>query len=97
MAKVELLVRYDDGETDKAYPGQREYASWEGEPFGCATTQAQDKAPVVFVRYIAWAYLKRTTGLNVPFQKWSNTVDEIEDLARDEEVDPTKRAQPVGR
>jgi hypothetical protein len=96
-ARFELVVRYDDGTDAEVVAGQRECAAWERAPFGCSTMAAMDKAPVLFVRYLAFAALKRLRRLppnddnrQPTFDQWDATVSDVEDVgADDDDADPT--------
>jgi hypothetical protein len=106
-AQFELTVHYDDGATVDVKAGQRECAAWEREPFGCATMQAVDRTPVLFVRYLAFAALKRlrqlppnADGRAPTFEQWDAGVDDVEDAGADDEDDddeagPTTPDRPV--
>jgi hypothetical protein len=94
--KLDLTVTYEDGTTTEVQAGQREMAEFEQQPFGCASTDAMDVKPMLFVRFIAWSALRRR-GERRSFSVWSDTVDDVEP-GDDMEVapDPTDPAPPHG-
>lgn len=101
--RFELAVTYDDGATTQVRAGQRECAAWEREPFGCATSEVGKRSPMLFVRYLAYAALKRTRQLPAndrgqapTFEQWDATVEDVEDVSPDEQddADPTTPGQP---
>jgi hypothetical protein len=108
--RFKMSVLYDDGTSAVVGAGQREMAAWEAEPFGCASFAAMDVKPVTFLRYLAWASLRRAAagfcdggGKFPTFEKWSATVDEVSDYQEEEEEDaaaaeaagPTRPDQPA--
>jgi hypothetical protein len=100
--RFSLRVIPDVGEPVEVIAGQREIAAWEREPFGCALTLVEGKAPVLFFRYLAYAALKRTGRLLTPgtatpsFDAWSADIDEVEDVEGEAEpVDPTTPGRPL--
>ena len=98
--RFDLLVVYDNGEEQKAHVGQRELAAWEAEPFGSSTVNVMDAKPMMFLRYCAWAYLKRTDNLRKGFQAWTEGVEEVSPLDDEGDeglsVDPTSKGRPGG-
>lgn len=96
--KVGLSVTYEDGTTVEVSAGQREMADWEGQPFGCATTDAMDRKPMMFLRYLAWAALKRR-GEKRSYAVWSDAVETVADAEPDEapNTDPTRKGRRAGR
>lgn len=94
--KFDLNVTYDDGSHTTVTAGQREMAAWEAEPFGCSSAAAMDTKPMMFLRYLAWAALRRTTAGVAPYAKWQAGVDEVEapDDLESTTPDPTNPDQP---
>ena len=94
--RFELTVTYDDGTVQKVVAGQREMAAFEAEPFGCSSAAAMDLRPMTFLRYIAWAALRRTTAGVPAYPKWSAGVDEVAAPDVDEvpAPDPTNPGPP---
>jgi len=68
-----LDVEYDDGTQTQVVAGQREMADWEGQPFGCATTDAMALKPMAFLRFLAWSVLRRQ-GERRSYSVWSDNV-----------------------
>jgi len=94
----DLTVTYDNDATEEVTAGQREMAEFETQPFGCSSLEALSTRPVVYLRFIAWAALKRQDRLpkkGMPYTAWSETVDQVTFADREEptETVPTKRAQ----
>jgi hypothetical protein len=84
--KFEFLVTMGNGQTKEVTAGQRELADWEREPFGCAGTHGYAKSPITFVRYLAYAALRRQRRLQMDqngqppsFEAWSEMVEDVED------------------
>jgi hypothetical protein len=98
--RMRLVVTYLDGrEPVEVTAGQAEMSKWERESFGCAATMADEEAPVTFVRYLAWAALKRQ-GLKVGWAAWDDQVDEVnpaDDGKGEAEVVPTRPGPRPGR
>jgi len=95
----DLTVTYQDG-TDEVTAGQREMAEFETQPFGCSSFDALTSRPVVYLRFLAWAALKRQDKLpkkGMPYIAWSETVERVAFADTDEEAergaDPTPRAR----
>lgn len=103
--RFKLTVQYDDGTSADVVAGQRECAEWERQPFGCATLDAAEKTPVLFVRYLAFAALKRlrqlppnADGRAPTWDQWDAVVDAVEDAGDDdgdESAGPTKPGRPT--
>lgn len=95
----DLTVTYDGGTTDGVTAGQREMAEFETQPFGCSSLEALQSRPVVYLRFIAWAALKRQDRLpkkGMPYTAWSETVEQVSFADREETQeapDPTPRGQ----
>lgn len=101
--RFDLVVTYEDGTQQTVSAGQRECAAWERQPFGCGTSAAAEKSPMLFVRYLAFSSLWRLRMLprnddnkTVGFEEWDRMVDSVEDVSPDddESPDPTKQSQP---
>ncbi|HVQ96135.1 MAG TPA: hypothetical protein VMU51_34260 [Mycobacteriales bacterium] len=93
--RFDLVVDYEDGDPVEVTAGQREMAQWEAEAFGCSASLAMDQKAMTFMRYLAWAALRRR---HYPekfptFGKWSETVLTVapKDDEEDEQApDPTR-------
>lgn len=75
-----LTVTYDGGQTEEVNAGQREMAEFETQPFGCSSLEALSSRPVVFLRFLAWAALKRQNRLpknGMPYAAWTDTVETV--------------------
>lgn len=105
--KYELLVEYENGDTDEVVAGQREVAEWERQPFGCCFVDVFDKSAINFFRFIAWAALRRQGRLPInpqtkkaaTYEAWSEMAVDVGDTKSDadadegdEESDPTRKA-----
>lgn len=94
----DLTVTYDNGKAEDVTAGQRELAEFELQPFGCSSLEALHTRPVVFVRYLAWAALKRQDRLpkkGMPYSAWGELVETVAfaDTESAETPDPTKPGQ----
>lgn len=98
----DLTVKYEDGTEVTVAAGQREMAAWEMAGHG-SSVDATDTKPVAFSRFLAYTALRRTRqlpensvkGTTMPFDVWSDRVDEV--LVPDEEeaeADPTTASPP---
>jgi hypothetical protein len=82
--RIDLIVTPENGEPIPVSVGQREFAAWEMEPFGCSSADAGDKCPVLFFRYTAYAALKRQRRLDAingrppSFEVWSDGIDSVD-------------------
>ena len=75
-----LTVTYDNGTTEDVEAGQREMAEFELQPFGGSSLEALTVKPMVYMRFIAWAALRRQERLpkkGIPYQAWDETVDTV--------------------
>lgn len=95
---LKLKVTYDGGRTEPVGAGQREMAEWEQQAFGCSALQALGSKPVLYLRFVAWAALKRSGNVpkSKPFAAWSEGVESVEFQDDEEEEpagDPTKPDQ----
>lgn len=76
----DLTVTYDNGNAEEVTIGQREMAEFELQSFGCSSLDALSTRPVVYLRFCAWAALKRQDRLpkkGIPYAAWSETVDAV--------------------
>lgn len=95
----DLTVTYDNGTTEAVTTGQREMAEFETQPFGCNSLEALGARPVVYLRFVAWAALKRQDRLpkkGMPYTAWSETVESVKFTDEEEEqvaTDPTPQGQ----
>ena len=94
----DLTVTYEDGKTEDVTAGQRDLAEFELQPFGCSSFDAFATRPVVYVRYIAYAALKRQGRLSkrgMPYDAWGELVETVAfaDTESAETPDPTKPGQ----
>lgn len=98
--QMTLVVTYVDATRppDTVVAGQREMGAFERDPaIGCSSAKAHELRPVTFLRWLAWAALKRR-GLKQGFAAWDELVDEV--VPPDDEpaeVDPTTPDQRTGR
>lgn len=99
----DLTVTYDEYGPETVTVGQRELAEFELQPFGCNSLEALQSRPVVFLRFVAWAGLRRQERLpkkGMPYPAWSETVDRVAFTETDDDageaVGPTKQGQPGG-
>lgn len=91
MAMHDLTVTYDEGEPVHVGAGQREMAEFEAQSFGCSSLTALDVKPVTYLRFLAYAALRRSGGLprkGLPFDAWSEGVESVV-FATVEAPDPT--------
>jgi hypothetical protein len=93
MAKIQLTVTYENGDTTEVSAGQRDIARWEGEKFGGES--AMNEKPVTFARYIAWAALKRSGEITLSWPGWDATVDEVDLIEDEADSDPTSEVAPA--
>ena len=95
-APFDLDVTYDDGRTDRVTAGQREFAAWEREDFGCGSTTALVEKPALFIRFLAWSALTREgrsgeDGHAAPaFSVWERGVLSVDSAETPEPPDPTR-------
>lgn len=94
----DLTVTYDNGKAEDVTAGQREMAEFELQPFGCSSLEALHTRPVVYLRFIAWAALKRQDRLpkkGMPYSAWGELVESVRFVDADsaEAPDPTQPGQ----
>lgn len=95
----DLTVTYDKGEPEGVTVGQRELAEFELQPFGCNSLEALHSRPVVFLRFVAWAALRRQERLpkkGIPYSAWSELVDSVAFTNRDDDEDSGEAVGPTG-
>lgn len=95
----ELVVTYDNGDTETVAAGQREMAAYEMAGHGSSVT-APDERPMLFFRVLAFYALKR--GKRLPagagkYELWTELVDEVMPTDEKPTADPTTPDQlPAG-
>lgn len=97
----DLHVLYDDGTEADVTAGQREMAAWELAGHGSSVEAAETK-PMAFFRFLAYQALRRlgrlpenkVKGAAMPFEVWSDLVDEVLPPDDESDVDPTTPDQP---
>lgn len=94
-----LEVTYDDGRTEQVSAGQREMAEWEARPDGCSAFEALQKSPIRYMRFMAFAALRRSGEVKkgTDYGLWSDAVELVafapDEVSEDESSDPTQKAQ----
>jgi hypothetical protein len=99
-AGMRLTVHPDDGEPFEVTAGQRDMALWEAQPFGCNAFDALGTRGVTFLRFLAWAAIRRGGQKTPTFDAWSATIDRV-DFADDDDdqgkaLGPTRRGRRAG-
>jgi hypothetical protein len=98
-AVMRLTVHPDEGEPFEVTAGQREMAQWEAQPFGCNAFDALGVKGVTFLRFLAWAAIRRAGQKAPAFDAWSATIDRV-DFAEDDDQGkapgPTRRGRRAG-
>jgi hypothetical protein len=82
-ARLRLRVLMEDGTEQEVTSDQRDYASWEMQPF-----HGEDRR-VTATRYFAYAALTRTKQTTLSWPRWNAAAVQVEAVDGEVTVDPT--------
>lgn len=91
--RFQLSVTYVDGTTEVTTVGTADQVAFELH-FDRPITSLAEEFRLSDACWLTWQSLKRTSGLDVPFEKWLETVEEV--TAAQDDLVPLETSQPIG-
>lgn len=90
----ELTVEMEGEEPYVIVADQRDIARWEVQPFGWPAGQLEEKAGMLFFRFLAWSASVRQRKVTSSFEQWSDTCIEVLPVDDEESEIPADAEDP---